>query len=247
MNDMLKGKVALVTGASRGIGRAIAERLARAGATVVINYSSNAGEAQKAVTAIKAAGGVASAIRADVSRVPEIVRLFDEVIVQCGKLDILVNNAGMLFTKPVGATSEADFDRIFALNVKGVFFACQQAATRLTEGGRIINLSSSTTARFMPTYGAYVATKGAVEQLTRAMAKELGPRGITINCVSPGPTETEMFLEGKTPEQVQMFGQQSAFGRIGKPNEIAEVVTFLASDAASWVSGQNIRANGGLA
>jgi 3-oxoacyl-[acyl-carrier protein] reductase len=179
--------------------------------------------------------------------VPEIIRLFDETIAHFGRLDILVNIAGIMFTKPVSATTEAEFDRIFAINVKGTFFACQQAATRLAEGGRIINMSSSTTARFMPTYGAYVATKGAVEQLTRAMARELGPRGITINAISPGPTETELFLEGKTPEQLQQFGQMSAFGRIGQPQEIAGVVAFLAGDAAGWVSGQNIRINGGLA
>jgi 3-oxoacyl-[acyl-carrier protein] reductase len=152
-----------------------------------------------------------------------------------------------MFTKPVSATTEAEFDRIFATNVKGTFFACQQAATRLADGGRIINLSSSTTARFMPNYGAYVATKGAVEQLTRSLARELGPRRITINAISPGPTDTELFKSDKTPEQIRFFEQQAAFGRLGKPEEIAEVVAFLAGDAASWITGQNIRANGGLA
>ena len=247
MNSTLKGKVALVTGASRGIGRAIAERLSREGAAVAVNYASNAGEARKVVAEIEASGGKAFAIQADVGRVSEIVRLFDETIARFGKLDILVNNAGIMFVKPVSAVTEAEFDRIFAVNVKGTFFACQQAATRLADGGRIINMSSSTTARMMPTYGAYVATKGAVEQLTRSLARELGPRGITVNVISPGPTDTELFTDGKTPEQIQQFAQASAFGRLGQPMEIAEVVAFLASDAAGWVTGQNIRVNGGIA
>jgi len=247
MSDLLKGKVALVTGASRGIGRAIALRLARDGAAVAVNFASNTAEAQKTAAEITAAGGTAVAIRADIGRVAEVVRMFDETLARFGKLDILVNNAGIMFIKPIGDVTEADFDRIFDINVKGTFFACQQAALRLADGGRIINFSSSTTARFMPNYNAYVATKGAVEQLTRSLAKELGPRGITINTVSPGPTETDLFMTGKTPQEIEFMARQSAFNRLGQPGEIAETVAFLAGPGATWISGQNVRVNGGLA
>lgn len=247
MSDTLNGKIALVTGASRGIGRAIAERLARSGASVAVNYSSSAAEAQKVVAEIKAAGGNAIAIQADMGRMADVIRLFDQTIAHFGKLDILVNNAAILTIKPVSAITEEEFDRIFAINVKGVFFACQQAANRLADAGRIINLSSSTTARHLAGYGAYVATKGAVEQVTRSLSKELGPRGITVNAVSPGPTETELFVTGKTPELIDFFAKQSAFGRLGRPADIADVVAFLASDDSRWISGQNIRANGALA
>ncbi|WP_435021477.1 SDR family oxidoreductase [Tundrisphaera sp. TA3] len=242
----LQGKVAVVTGASRGIGRAIAERLGRDGASVVVNYAGNEAAAREAVAAVEAAGGRAVAVRADVGKVAEIARLFDEAIAAFGRLDILVNNAGTLFNKPLADVTEEEYDRIFDVNVKGTFFACQQAARRMADGGRIINFSSTTTVMMLPTYGAYVATKGAVEQLSRALAKELGPRGITVNVVSPGPTDTEMFGQGKTEQDKQRFAQMAALGRLGTPGDIADVVAFLAGDDSRWVTGQNIRANGGL-
>jgi 3-oxoacyl-[acyl-carrier protein] reductase len=242
----LEGKVALVTGASRGIGRAIAVRLGREGAAVVVNYSGNAEAAREAVAAVETAGGRAISVRADVGRVAEIVGLFDEAITKFGRLDILVNNAGILFNKQVADVTEEEYDRILAVNVKGTFFACREAARRMADGGRIINLSSSTTALMLPTYGAYVATKGAVEQLTHVLAKELGPKRITVNVVSPGPTDTELFGQDKTEQDKQRLAQMAALGRLGQPEDIADVVAFLASDQARWISGQNIRTNGGL-
>ncbi|MBV8229822.1 MAG: SDR family oxidoreductase [Planctomycetaceae bacterium] len=242
----LDGKVALITGASRGIGRAIAQRLGREGAAVVVNYSGNLEAARETVAAVEAAGGRAVPVQADVARVAEVERLFDETIRHLGRLDILVNNAGVMFNKPLAEVTEEEFDRIFAVNVKGTFFTCQQAARRMAEGGRMINLSSSTTALMLPTYAAYVATKGAVEQLSHVLAKELGPRGITVNVVSPGPTDTELFGQGKTEQDKQRFAQMAALGRLGRPEDIADVVALLVSDEARWITGQNIRANGGL-
>jgi 3-oxoacyl-[acyl-carrier protein] reductase len=242
----LDGKVALVTGASRGIGRAIALRLGREGAAVVVNYSGSLEAAREAVAAVEAAGGRAVPVRADVGLVAEVERLLDATIRQFGRLDILVNNAGIMFNKPLSDVTEEEFDRIFAVNVKGTFFACQQAARRMAEGGRIINFSSSTTVLMLPTYAAYVATKGAVEQLSHVLAKELGPKGITVNVVSPGPTDTELFGQGKTEQDKQRFAQMAALGRLGRPEDIADVVALLVSEEARWITGQNIRANGGL-
>ncbi|WP_414753313.1 SDR family oxidoreductase [Anabaena sp. CCY 9910] len=240
------GKVAIVTGASRGIGRAIALKLADKGISVVVNYAGRLDKAQEVVTEIEKLGVKAIPIQADISRVADIQQLFEQTIAQFGKVDILVNNAGIAMYKPIVAVSEAEFDKIYAINVKGTYFACQQAAHHMTGGGRIINFSSSTTAMMLPTYSAYVATKGAVEQITRVLAKELGSKGIAVNVVSPGPTDTELFREGKTEEQINHLSQMAAFGRLGDVQEIADVVAFLASDEARWITGQNIRVNGGI-
>jgi 3-oxoacyl-[acyl-carrier protein] reductase len=241
-----QGKVAQVTGASRGIGRAIAVRLAQDGAAVVVNYTGSQQAAQETVAAIEATGGRAIAVQADVGKRADVERLFDETLQHFGRLDLLINNAGIMFNKPVAEVTEEEFDRIFAVNVKGTFLACQQATRRMADGGRIINFSSSTTAMMLPTYGAYVATKGAVEQMSHVLAKELGPRGITVNVVSPGPTDTELFGQGKTEQDKQRFAQMAALGRLGQPQDIADVVALLVSDEARWITGQNIRANGGI-
>jgi 3-oxoacyl-[acyl-carrier protein] reductase len=242
----LDKKVALVTGASRGIGRAIAVRLGETGASVVVNYSGSQDAARETVAAVEKAGGRAIAVQADVAKLADVKRLWDESLQKFGRLDILVNNAGVMFNKLLADVTEEEFDRIFAVNVKGTFFACQQAAKRLADGGRIINFSSSTTALMLPTYGAYVATKGAVEQMSHVLAKELGSRGITVNVISPGPTDTELFSQGKTEQDKQRFAQLAALGRLGQPADIADVVALLVSDEARWITGQNIRVNGGM-
>lgn len=243
----LAGKVAIVTGASRGIGRAIALKLAGNGASVVVNYAGNTAKAQEVVAEIDKLGVKSLAVQADVSKVADIQRLFEQTIERFGRVDILVNNAGTIINKLITEVTEADFDKLFAINVKGTYFACQQAALHMAEGGRIINFSSSTTAMMLPTYSAYVATKGAVEQITRVVAKELGAKGIAVNVISPGPTDTELFREGKTEEQINRLAQMAAFGKLGEVQEIADVVAFLASDEARWITGQNIRVNGGIA
>ncbi|MEG4092585.1 SDR family oxidoreductase [Microcoleus sp. Pol12B4] len=243
----LAGKVAIVTGASRGIGRAIALRLSEEGASVVVNYARGSEQAKEVVSAIEAAGGKALAVQADVSKTAEICDLFDRTLGTYSQVDILVNNAGVILYKPIAEVTEAEFDNLFSINVKGTFFACQEAAKRMADGGRIVNFSSSTTAMLLPTYGAYVATKGAVEQLTRSLAKELGDRQITVNVISPGPTDTELFTVGKTAEQIQRFTQMAALRRLGKVEDIADVTAFLCSEQARWITGQNIRVNGGTA
>ena len=241
----LSGKIALVTGSSRGIGRAMAERLSYEGASVAINYVNNANSAREVVAGIESAGGAAIAVQGDVSKLEDIQGLFDQTIEHFGRLDVLINNAGIRISKNVADITEAEFDRLFAINVKGTFFACQQAARRLSDGGKIINVSSTVTRMMLPGYSIYAASKGAVDQITRVLAKELGGRNITVNAVSPGPVDTDLFRDGKSEEQIQQMAQMAALGRIGQVQDIADAVAFLASEAARWITGQSIHVNGG--
>lgn len=243
----LRDKTAIITGASRGIGAELARTFARAGAKVVINYSRDHVAAERVVSEINRDGGESVSVRADVSNSAEVAALFDTTITRFGKVDILINNAGIVLYNTVKDTTDADFDRIFSINVKGAFYCLREAAARLSNGGRIINFSSSVTRLMLPTYGAYSATKGAVEQLTRVLSKEVGSRGITVNIISPGPTNTELFTEGKSEETIKRLASMAALGRIGEPSDIAKAALFLASDEAAWITGQNIGVNGGFA
>lgn len=246
MSMPLANKVAIITGASRGIGQAIAEAQAANGANVVINYARNKGFAEDIVYRIQQNGGQALAVQADVSKIADLQNLFQATIKQFGRIDILVNNAGIMTTKPIEQITEQDFDREFATNVKGTYFACQLAARYMQAGGRIINFSTSVLGQMMPTYSLYAATKGAVEQITRQLAKEFGPKHITINAIAPGPVNTELFTADKSDAQIEAIKNMIAFGRLGVPEDIARVVLFLASEEAGWITGQVLRANGGF-
>jgi len=241
---LLTGQVALVTGASRGIGRAIAERLAQDGAAVVVNYAADAAGAGQVVDAIVQPGGTAIAVRADLADVAEIGRLFAAVDARFGRLDILVNNAGIGALAPLDEVDAATFDRVFAINARAPLFACQEAARRMTAGGRIVNVSSSSTLFPTPGTAVYAASKAVPKIYTEVLARELGPRGITVNSVVPGPTSPGMF--DYAPDEMHAGAiAASPFGRLGAPGDIASVVSFLVSDDARWVTGQHILANGG--
>ncbi|MGC2775855.1 MAG: SDR family oxidoreductase [Bradyrhizobium sp.] len=241
-----KPGVAIITGGSRGIGAAIAERLAADGIAVVVNYARGQDAATQVVQRIEAAGGRALALQADVADPGSATALFDAAEQAFGGADILVNNAGTMALGAFAELSDADFARQFEVNVTGVFRTLREAARRLRDGGRIVNFSSSVVGLYQPRYGAYAATKAAVEAMTHVLAKELAARGITVNAVAPGPTETDMFLTGKSDEQLRAMAAMNPFGRFGQPREIAEAVAFLASPAASWVNGQILRVNGGV-
>jgi 3-oxoacyl-[acyl-carrier protein] reductase len=244
MAFLLQGKNALVTGSSRGIGRAIAERLAVQGAAVVVNYARSPQQAREVVDGIKARDGKALAIQADVSKPAEVRRLFDETEKQVGRLDIVVANAGVYLSKPLVEYTEADYDYVFNINTRGVFFTLQEAARRVRDGGRIIAVSTGGTKMPFANASLYLGSKAAVEQFVRSLSREMGPRNITANILSPGFTDTDML----NSEEVRALGASlSPFNRIGTPQEVADVSAFLASDAARWVTGQNLQAGGGVA
>jgi len=240
----LEGKVALVTGASRGIGRAIAERLGRDGASVALTYAGNRDKAEAVVETIKSNGVKAIAIQADISNIEDTRNLFKQVINSFGQLDIVVNNVGVSVYKLTVDITESDFDRVFNTNAKGTFFALQEAAKHISDGGRIISLSSGATRQSLPTAGLYGASKAAIEQFSLALSKELGHRGVTVNLVSPGPTNTDGLV--MPADALEHLIQSTPLGRLGQPPDIADVVAFLASDDARWVNGQTIQVNGGI-
>jgi len=239
-------KSALVTGASRGIGGAIAEWLAQDGFSVVVNYSGSEGEAYALAKKINANGGRAITVQADVSKPADVARLFDAAEKEFGGVDVLVNNAGIMPLAKIADAEDAIFDRIVAVNLKGTFNGLREAAKRLRDGGRIINFSTSVVGMKLETYGVYAATKSAVETLTAILAKELRGKSITVNAIAPGPTATDLFLHGKSQELIDRFAKMNPLERLGTPQDIAAVVAFLAGPDGSWINGQVLRANGGL-
>lgn len=242
----LHGKVAIVTGSSRGIGSGIALTLANAGAKVVVNYVENKFAANKVCAAISDAGGECRVIKADVSDPVAVRKLFEAASEHFNHIDILINNAGILLFKEIAEIQDDEFNQIVDVNFKSVFYTLREAAIKLADHGRVVNISSTVTRMMLPKYGVYAATKAATEQLTRIFAREMGKRGITANTVSPGPVNTELFRAGKTVEDIKRMAAMASLGRIGEVDEIAQVVLFLVSDEARWVTGQDIGVNGGI-
>jgi len=239
-------KVAIVTGSSRGIGAAIALRLASDGFAVIVNYAGSAAAAQAVVAQIEQAGGKALALQGDVSNSEAVRVMFDAAEAAYGGIDVLVNNAGIMATTTIADTDDDTFDKQMAINLKGSFNTMREAARRLRNGGRIINFSSSVVGMLQPGYGAYAATKAGVEALTSVLAKELRGRDITVNAVAPGPTATALFLNGKSQELVERLSKMAPLERLGQPRDIAASVSFLAGADGGWINGQTLRANGGV-
>jgi 3-oxoacyl-[acyl-carrier protein] reductase len=239
-------KVALVTGASRGIGAAVAERLARDGFAVVVNYAGNAAAAEELIRKIEGSGGRALSVQADVSDAAAVRRMFDSAESAFGGIDVLVNNAGIMTLANIADTDDAAFDRLVSINLKGTFNTLREAARRMRSGSRIINFSSSVVGLIQPTYSVYTATKAGVEALTHVLSKELRGRNITVNAIAPGPTATDLFLNGKSPELIDRLAKLNPLERLGRPEDIASVVSFLAGPDGAWINGQVLRANGGM-
>ena len=240
------GKVALVTGASRGIGAVVARRLAKDGFTVVINYSGNAAPAEELAQEIEQAGGRALTAKADVSDAEAVRRMFDAAETAFGGVDVLINNAGIMMLSSLAEADDANFDRQIGVNLKGTFNTLREAAKRLRDGGRVVNFSTSVVGLKLETYGVYAATKAAVETLTAIMAKEMRGRNITVNAIAPGPVATDLFLNGKSDELVERMAKMNPLERLGTPEDIAAVVAFLSGPDGGWVNGQTLRANGGV-
>lgn len=239
-------KVAIVTGASRGIGAAIAERLGKDGFTVIVNYAGSASAAEEVVRKIEQAGGKAVTAQADVADADAVRRMFDSAETAFGGIDVLVNNAGIMMLSALASADDVNFDRQVNVNLKGTFNTLREAAKRLRNGGRVINFSTTVVGLKLETYGVYAATKAAVETLTAIMAKEMRGRSITVNAVAPGPTGTDLFLDGKSDELVERMAKMNPLERLGTPADIAAVVAFLAGPDGAWINGQTLRANGGV-
>lgn len=240
-------RVAIVAGGSRGIGRTIVRRLAADGFAVVINYAGNASAAESVAQEVRAGGGDAVVVQADVSRPEDVARLFAAAQDAFGQIDVVVNSAGIMPMAPIEESSLADFDRVIAVNLRGSFLMLAQAAHHLREGGRIIALSTSVIAKSFPGYGPYIASKAGVEGLVPVLANELRGRGITVNAIAPGPVGTELFFAGKTAEQIAHISQLAPLERLGTPEDIAAAVAFLAGPEGGWVNAQVLRVNGGYA
>jgi 3-oxoacyl-[acyl-carrier protein] reductase len=240
-------KSALVTGASGGIGRAIAIRLARDGYAIAVHFAGNSVKAEAVAAEIRDAGGKAITVKADVGRMEEVQQLFDATISAFGKLDVVVNSAGIMPLSSIETGDVNTFDKVIATNLRGTFLVLAQAAKHLTSGGRIVALSSSVVAKSFPAYGAYIASKAGVEGLVHVLANELRGRNITVNAVAPGPVGTELFLKGKSEALISELAKLAPLERLGLPEDIANVVSFLVGPAGGWVNAQVLRANGGFA
>ena len=240
-------KTAIITGASRGIGRAVANRLASDGFAVVVNYAGKTAEAEAVVKGIQKSGGRAVAIQADVSNPQEVDQLFKKTLTEFGQIDVVVNNAGIMPLSSIVKNDVETFDKVININLRGTFLVFAQAAEHVSEGGRIIAFSSSVLAKNFPTYGAYIASKAGAEGLVHVLANELRGRKITVNAVAPGPVGTELFLSGKSDAQIAELSKLAPLERLGQPEDIANLVSFLAGPDGGWVNAQVIRANGGFA